>query len=487
MQAIIATALVCASNPIVPKRGMADPNVRLMDGKTFLVWATHDFSMNNTGFRMDDWWVWSSSDLIKWTLESRVVPRDVFKWDTVPTECWATDAALHNGTYFFYVSVGGSSIAVATASSPRGPWHDPLGKPLLDDTIGKSLQPPTTFRDPAIFTDDDGRRYMIAGVFTYYMAELSEDMISFAGPMRHITVHNPYGACGKGRTDDKPFLHKHGQIYYLSWGCFYATSRSLFGPYEMAGSVIDTARIAPSFRIGAPRTPWFMSEDYTDRHGSFLHAHGQWYFATNDRSHSGDKHHEGSYRDTVMGYVHYRHNGTMEPMVINATGVAEYDARSPIEAENFFSLKGGRKVDLRHTGGGDGFAVGLQAQTDGSELLYPRVSSLPRTRNATFVMRCASAAEGLAYGRRDDALRLEVRVAPSTGGLLTSDRLLAGWCSLPPVSKSWATYTEVRCPLQLPYLGDESDGQRLDVSLRLARREGAAMDDVLRIDWFAIV
>lgn len=86
-----------ADNPLVERVGMADPNVRLMDG-TFYVWATHDLSVNNTGFRMLDWWVWSSADLVKWTLESRVKPRDVFKWDTEPSECWATDAALHNGT-----------------------------------------------------------------------------------------------------------------------------------------------------------------------------------------------------------------------------------------------------------------------------------------------------------------------------------------------------------------------------------------------------
>ena len=158
-----------AANPIVPNVGMADPNVRLMNG-TFFAWATHDYSVNNTGFKMLDWWVWSSADLVSWTLESTVVPADIFPWDEQQNECWATDAALRNGRYFFYVSVGGSSIAVAAADSPRGPWSDPLRKPLLDSGVAKSLRPTTTFRDPCVFQDDDGTFYLIAGVFEYYIA-----------------------------------------------------------------------------------------------------------------------------------------------------------------------------------------------------------------------------------------------------------------------------------------------------------------------------
>jgi hypothetical protein len=44
-------------------------------------------------------------------------------------------------------------------------------------------------------------------------------------------------------------VHKHGQTFYLSWGCFYATSTgSVYGPYTMQGAVIDTAKIAPDFQ-----------------------------------------------------------------------------------------------------------------------------------------------------------------------------------------------------------------------------------------------
>lgn len=151
-----------------------------------------------------------------------------------------------------------------SASSPKGPWTDPLGKPMLSAAFGKSLSPPATFRDPCVFQDPDSQEhYIIAGVFQYYVMKLSPDMISLAETPKLInfTDHvygnsllysarsaralvlstlqlysrrkslrndadlaNRFapcpGPCGDGNTDDKPFLHKNAGTYYLSWGCF---------------------------------------------------------------------------------------------------------------------------------------------------------------------------------------------------------------------------------------------------------------------------
>ena len=60
----LASALLCcllldhsnAGNPLVSQRGMADTNVHFFNG-TFLAFATHDFSINNTGFTMKNWQV----------------------------------------------------------------------------------------------------------------------------------------------------------------------------------------------------------------------------------------------------------------------------------------------------------------------------------------------------------------------------------------------------------------------------------------------
>ena len=56
---------------------------------------------------------------------------------------------------------------------------------------------------------------------------------------------NPFGPYGKDITDDKPSLHKHGGLYYLSWRGFYAVSENVYGPYEYRGTVLSPESVAP--------------------------------------------------------------------------------------------------------------------------------------------------------------------------------------------------------------------------------------------------
>ena len=49
------------------------------------------------------------------------------------------------------------------------------------------------------------------------------------------------------------------------------------------------------------------------------------YFVCNDRSHSDARrlHGESGFRDSTGSYIHYRANGTIEPVVIDAVGIGE--------------------------------------------------------------------------------------------------------------------------------------------------------------------
>jgi hypothetical protein len=387
MQLLLGAVL--AGNPLVPNSGMADANIKFMNG-TFLVFATHDFAPTNAGFKMRDWQIWASDDAVTWRLGATLNPTDVVTWSTAEerNECWATDAAFVNGSYFFYLSVGPTNVAVVTAPSVAGPWHDPLGRPLLTaEMVG------TPARDPCVFEDDDGSFYIIAGVFNYRVARLAPDMSSLAEPMRNVTINGAWGCCRwptttGASTADKPFLHKRGKTYYLSWGCFYAVAASVYGPFEMVGSVLDTRLIAPAFRTNTTENKdvWFLGHDYADRHGSFLHHENQWVFVSNDRSHSAELGPGGAnksmfYRDTVGCYIHFRPNVTlghdvMSPCTIDAAGIGQYDGGAVIEVENFFgaSDRFGTIVSDNKSQGlvlsGD-FAVAARA---GAVLHYPHVS-----------------------------------------------------------------------------------------------------------------
>lgn len=248
---------------------------------------------------MEDWWIWSSGNLRTWKHECTLRPETTYMGAGFAS-CWATDAAERNGRYYWYLSEGSRRTGVVVSDTPTGPWRDPLGGPLLDEGLA-----PSGAYDPGVFVDADGAPYIVFGVWDYYLARLGEDMISLAGPPRKLTVLDPEGPYGAGKLDDKPYLHMRGGLYYLSWGCFYAISDKLHGPYECQGSIIREESVAEHLRyVGRPIT--------FDRHGSFFEWRGQWCFACNDMSQTGDEH----FRDTSICPIRYSSAGLIEPVLI---------------------------------------------------------------------------------------------------------------------------------------------------------------------------
>lgn len=203
----------------------------------------------------------------------------------------------------------------------------------------------------------------------------------------------------------------------------------------------------------APK-PWYLKEDYTDRHGSFLQHGNQWYYASNDRSHSGDDGHEGVFRGTVLCYIHFRANGTMEPCVVNAQGVSQHGL-SPghaIEAEEFFSMDGDGavKVDLQHAlqVRGEGFAVGGRG---GALLRYPHVTGLVAAYaggRGDLTLRVATSGPGATI-----EIRANATGAAAGAGVAVSDAsrsgsgprgLLLASCPL-PATGGLARFADVPC------------------------------------------
>jgi beta-xylosidase len=290
-------------NPIMPGKGVCDPSVRIFNGKAYL-YATHDSQpgaperkgQKGRNFHMVDWWVWSSTNLRDWKYECSLSPTALgfpegFK------DCWAPDALGRNGKYYWYVC-SPENTYVVRSDTPTGPWEAPLGnKPLMRG------------RDPAPFIDDDGEAYLITGVWIYDIAKLGSDMISLAESPRKIVINNPEGPSGKGKTDDKPYLHKRNGWYYLSWGCYYAMSRNIYGPYECKGSVLKPENIEKAME----QQGW-----NSDRHGSFFEWRGQWYYIFNSTAVPQSD----ICRDSAIVEVYYEDNGEIKPVHLTAKGVA---------------------------------------------------------------------------------------------------------------------------------------------------------------------
>lgn len=350
-----------ARNPIIPNKGANDPHIRIIDGKAYLA-ASHDKSIDNKKFIMEDWWLWSSDDLVNWKLESILKPEQTYIGKPFDG-CWATDIVKHNGKYYWYFSERNEQSGVMVSVSPSGPWKDPLGKPLLSAEMTATHE-----YDMGIFEDKKGDFYIVFGVWDYYIAKLNEDMLSLAEKPRKIEIKNPqgpYNLDGKNTekpTDDKPFLHSYNGKIYLSWGCFYAMADNVYGPYDYKGSIVEKESFSPGY--DAPTWPTGFKQG---RHGSFFEWHNQWYFAYCDISQTGNRY----FRDTFISYVHYKPNGEMALIRVDGIGVGEYDANNgKIEAEDYFKASGTSKK-MNANGG---FSV--TDIDEGDFLVFPNIKGL---------------------------------------------------------------------------------------------------------------
>jgi len=358
---LITSGILKAQNPIKPGIGLCDPQIRVYGSRAYL-YATHDSSINNKTFVMNNWWVWSSKDLINWRQESVLYPEQTYHRKTF-NQCWATDAISRNGHYYFYFSKGPKEIGVVVGNSPNGPWHDPLGKPLIAENVT-----PTEARDPGILQLSDGTSYIVFGVWDFYIAKLNPDMISLAEPPRKIILDRKYGPYGEGKTDDKPFLHQRGKLFYLSWGCYYAMANNPYGPYKYKGSLINRENTDTVFRKALTY----------DRHGSIFKFHNQWYFMCNDQSYPGSTPH---FRNSVISYLHYKTNGEIATVKLNKTGVGQYNP-AKVEAEDYFSARQATQHELGET------TFEVRNISEGTAMYYPHIRGVHAMAKITFRLAC---------------------------------------------------------------------------------------------------
>jgi beta-xylosidase len=295
-----------AQNPFITQLYTADPSARVFND-TLYVYPSHD-SDTATWFNMDDWHVFSTTDLKKWTDHGVALALKDIKW--AKKYAWAPDCAFYNGKYYFYYPVEQNFIGVATGNRPYGPFRDPLNKPLI------TRQTPGVVNnrdliDPAIFIDDDHTPYLLFGQNDVNIVKLNKDMISFSDTVRVIKgVYHFFEAI---------WMHKYKGKYYLSYSgdgkILYCIGDSPYGPYTYKGVILD------------------KMNSITNHH-SIVEFKGLWYlfyhnsdlYFSNHRDDDGSSGWKGKHpfrRSICVDYLHYNSDGTIQQVVPTKEGVKQ--------------------------------------------------------------------------------------------------------------------------------------------------------------------
>lgn len=214
---------------VFPEKGLVDAHSIIDNGKLY-VFAGHDMSWNTEDtWRMDRWEIWSTDNLVDWNKENEILPSKTYIGDK--PNCWAGDIISRNGKYYWYFSNRNKDTGVMVSNSPKGPFKDALGKPLLPAGIIGKLHP----YDPELYKEN-GKYTIIFGAGHYYAATLNKDMISLKDKPKPIIVLDHEGK--DMWTSDKPCVFKRKNKYYLIWEKKYAMSNKLLGPYNYIGSFL---------------------------------------------------------------------------------------------------------------------------------------------------------------------------------------------------------------------------------------------------------
>ncbi len=235
-----------AQNPIVQTMYTADPAPMVYNNKVYL-YTSHDED-GSTWFTMDNWKLYTTSDMVNWTDHGVVLSYTDFSW--AKGDAWAAQCIERGGKFYMYVPMinkenNSPAVGVAVADSPYGPFYDPLGKPLVQTRTGDI--------DPTVFIDDDGQAYLYWGNPNCYYVKLNEDMISYSGEI--VSIPMTVETFGKRENDarrntsyeEAPWIYKRSGLYYLFFAggpisehLGYATSKSVTGPWKYGGVLMPT-------------------------------------------------------------------------------------------------------------------------------------------------------------------------------------------------------------------------------------------------------
>lgn len=268
-----------AQNPVVQTWYTPDPAPFVYQDTVFL-FTDHDED-DAQYFKMKDWQLYSTTDMVNWTYRGTPMTTATFQWAKQGDNAWAAQAIERNGRWYWYICAEDTTkhlhgIGVAVADRPEGPYTDPLKRPLVPGDWG--------YIDPSVFIDDDGQAYLFWGNNGLWYAKLNEDMISLGSEVIRVKTEDP-DAFGplvmkhdyqlnkqvpKTNYEEGSWVFKRDGIYYLVYAAggvpehmAYSTAKNINGPWKYRGRIMDEAEASFTIHGG--------SIEFKGRHFMFYH------------------------------------------------------------------------------------------------------------------------------------------------------------------------------------------------------------------------
>lgn len=184
------------ANPLISNVFCADPTSVEYNGRLYIYgtcdqqqYETVGADGENTYEHIKSLVMLSTDDMVNYTYHGRINVGEICPWIIAS---WAPsivsreeeDGQTH---FYMYFSNSGWGTGVITATSPTGPWSDPLGHSLIDGNTSGLAGCKTPF-DPGVCIDDDGTGWLAfgGGADSARIVKLGSDMISLDSKISKI-------------------------------------------------------------------------------------------------------------------------------------------------------------------------------------------------------------------------------------------------------------------------------------------------------------
>lgn len=313
-----------ASNPLLAFNYMADPTAIEYNGRMY-VYATNDqmeFNKTqgltkNTYGNITELVMLSTEDLVNWTFHGTIDVKKACPWISTS---WAPsivsreeeDGQTHFYMYFTNTAAG---IGVLTATSPTGPWTDPLGHALIDgNTAG--LGTISNIIDPGALIDKNGTGWLTFGggdvnksgtslmPGNARIVQLGDDMISLASEIKSIPAPFHFEANE---------LNQMGNYYVYSYCTNWADHASDWSSYSGKGTkpapsaccivymtTKDPLNGTWSYKGEIMQNPGKFGYPYGNNHTHLQKFNNKWYTLYHTQYLESESGYSGGYRNLAM-------------------------------------------------------------------------------------------------------------------------------------------------------------------------------------------
>lgn len=313
---------VFADNPLVSHVYTADPSAVVLNDRVYVI-TTHDPDGSTSYEELQDYFLWSSDDMVNWQDHGIVFgTRTHTNW---AFGAYAPDLFERNGNYYLIFPNVTSGLGILRASKPEGPYVDIKGSAVITAQNTQNANVQWLF-DPGVLVDDDNSVYVTFGGGApgeARIVKLRDDLMGPDGAA--VTVNAP-------NFFEASYIHKRNGVYYFSYSkdytggsptIEYMTSNSPMTGYTHRGTVIPQ--------------PW---DNYNgNNHHSFIEYKDQWYAFYHNQTvwASGPGNGTGSIYQRSMNLDLLSYNGTamnrVTPTRAGVPQIKNFDPFRKVEAE----------------------------------------------------------------------------------------------------------------------------------------------------------